>query len=195
MDETFELTPPPRRPLPSQAEIDNINAKQLLHSEAGMFTTRPVPVNQQVGVVDTDDMHTFIEREYAVNARNAAEDKAYAQAAAAGAAQDAIDQARQASFNRLTQRQKDYIEIKNSLSGKKLSQLQFDYYNSLIKLSAEELDEVQPFIYQDAASLAAARGAARPSVRAPRAPRRPLPSPSPVSPASRCPGCPCGPAP
>jgi hypothetical protein len=173
MDEHFELrTPPLTRPLPSQAEIDKILDGLLLHSE-DMFKRRPVPVQQPGRHVpgiddDPDDMHNFVAHEDAANARIAADEQAYAQAAAAaaaqdaaaGAAQDAIDQARQDAFNRLNRDQKVYIEIKNKFTGGKMSELNFKYYNSIIKLTPRERAEVQPFIYKTAKSLAAARGAA-----------------------------------
>ena len=167
-DKTFELRPPPPiRPLPSQADINRINAEQLLHNEVDMFSPRPVPLEPQDDD-DIDDMHKFVQREDAVNAQHDADYQAYAQAAAAaaaqaaaaGAAQDAIDQARQAVYNGFTKGQKAYIEIKNLLTGGKYSQMDFDYDNSFIQLKPQELAEVQPFIYQDAASLADARGAA-----------------------------------
>jgi hypothetical protein len=183
MDKNFELRPPPpTRPLPSKADIDRFEDELLLPSEADMLGHRSAesrdrgrpsgPVQQQVGVdddVDDDDMHDFVAREDAVNARNAADEQAYAQAAAAaaaqaaaaGAAQDAINQAREAAFNRLNQRQKDFIQITNLLSGGKMTEFDFNYYNSSIQLNPQEIAEVQPFIYQTAASLAAARGAAR----------------------------------
>ena len=164
----FELrTPPPTRPLPSQAEIDEILDGLLLHSEK-MFRHRPVTVQQPGIDNDTDDMHNFVAHKDAVNARIAADEQAYAQAAAAaaaqdaaaGAAQDAIDQARQDAFNRLNRDQKVYIEIKNKFTGGKMSELNFKFYNSIIKLTPGERAEVQPFIYKTAKSLAAARGAA-----------------------------------
>jgi hypothetical protein len=175
MDKALELrTPPPTRPLPSQADIDRIYAGQLLHSEADMFRPRlaesrergrpSVPVQQQ-DVVDPDDMHKFVDDEDAVNAKNAANEQAYAQAAAAaasqaaaaGAAQDAIDQARQAAYNGFTEEQKAYIQTTNNLSGKA-----FDFFNSAIILNPRELAEVQPFL-KDAAPGAAARGGKRKS--------------------------------
>ena len=159
-------TPPPTRPLPSQADIDNMDAEQLLYSER-MFRPRAVPVQKQAGVVDPDDMEAFADAQDAAAARDAAEAQAYAQAAAAGAAQaaaagaaqDAINQAREAAFNRLNQRQKDFIEITNLFTGKKLGEMDFNHYNSGIQLNPQELAEVQQFIYQTAESLAA-RGAA-----------------------------------